>query len=488
MNKTGSMDFKKINFGKADAHTEGESYPDLLDKGYLDVSKVTDSALNDSVFLFLGYKGSGKSALSEHLRIHAESAIVDQQRLKDFPFKLFDKVHLLEDKNIRYKKIWEWLLCHRVFEDLYNDNDCTVRSRDDVKKVVTLFSQEGIFPSANLSSLIKKNTTQTISASVKGLNLSQSTSEENVDHDIELLIGYLKSIICTIKETSPHLIIIDDLDDILSPNGVQFGIITALINEVKDLNRFFKLQSIPVKIIVLCRTDMFDRLPDPNKNKIKQDNSFIFSWYREGINKPDDSDLIRLINIRARLVYPEIKDVFKTFFPKKYGDSSIYNALLDFTRHTPRDFVQLINHIQSQCGADTAHLSLEVIEKGIKDYSTEYFKQEIADEMSGYLPGPVVERVFSALSSIRNRDFDFDEFKEKFRYAPHRDDECGNDVEVNDIMRILYECSAIGHRYYYDNGRTTRYTFKYRNRSSSFNPDDRIFLHKGLWKALNVNF
>lgn len=31
-------------------------------------------------------------------------------------------------------------------------------------------------------------------------------------------------------------------------------------------------------------------------------------------------------------------------------------------------------------------------------------------------------------------------------------------------------------------------TFKYRNRSSSFNRNNRIILHKGLWKALNVNY
>ena len=55
-------------------------------------------------------------------------------------------------------------------------------------------------------------------------------------------------------------------------------------------------------------------------------------------------------------------------------------------------------------------------------------------------------------------------------------------------MKVLYECSAIGHTYSYDGGNTNRVTFKYRNRSSAFNPEDRIILHKGLWKALNVNY
>jgi hypothetical protein len=228
---------------------------------------------------------------------------------------------------------------------------------------------------------------------------------------------------------------------------------------------------------------MFERLPDPNKNKIKQDSSFNFTWYREGINKPEDTDLIKLINIRARLVYPELQDVFQEFFPKTYKQTKIYTALLDFTRHTPRDFIQLINHIQDQCGENTSKVSTQEIENGIKDYSTEYFKQEIADEMAGYLPGNAIEGVFNSLSSLRSRDFWFKEFAEKCRYNIKL-----KGIDIDEVMKVLYECSAIGHIYSYNGGRNSRVTFKYRNRSSSFNPEDRIMLHKGLWKALNVNY
>ncbi len=51
----------------------------------------------------------------------------------------------------------------------------------------------------------------------------------------------------------------------------------------------------------------------------------------------------------------------------------------------------------------------------------------------------------------------------------------------------MYDCSAIGHVYSYIKGKS-RVTFKYRNRTSSFDSTDRILLHKGLWKAMNVNY
>lgn len=57
-----------------------------------------------------------------------------------------------------------------------------------------------------------------------------------------------------------------------------------------------------------------------------------------------------------------------------------------------------------------------------------------------------------------------------------------------EVLRVLYDCSAIGHVYPYGNGNQTRVTFKFRNRNSAFTPTDRIILHKGLWKGLNVYY
>lgn len=59
---------------------------------------------------------------------------------------------------------------------------------------------------------------------------------------------------------------------------------------------------------------------------------------------------------------------------------------------------------------------------------------------------------------------------------------------LDEILKTLYECSAIGNEYKYSNNGEMRITFKYRNRTSTFNPKHKIILHKGLWKALNLNY
>lgn len=472
------MDFRKINFGLSDAQSERMDYPNLLKDGYLNISQVIETVNNPRYFLFLGYKGSGKSSLSEHLKLCEEEYIVEQQPLTNFPFKFFDKVINSEDRTIKYKIIWRWLLCAYVLSALCKD---LKQIKDDTRQAIAIFTQLGLFPVINISSLLKKSSTTTISATIKSLGISHSINEEYAEADMELLTNYVKDIIVTITETKPHLIIIDELDDILTPNGRQFENIAALINEAKELNAYFHYNNILVKIIILCRTDMFERLPGQNLNKIKQSNSFTFTWYREGIDSNKHSDLVSLINKRAKLTYPQINDVFKEFFPQNYDDTNIYSALLNYTRHIPRDFVQLMNYIQQNC--DSEYVTKTAIIKGIKNYSTDYFLPEISNELSGYLPSATIQPVFNVISSIRSQSFTYEQFMKMYH-----DVDALKNIDPLEILNILYDCSAIGHTHYYKENNTTRVLFKYRNRSTAFKKSDKILLHRGLWKAMNVDY
>lgn len=153
--------------------------------------------------------------------------------------------------------------------------------------------------------------------------------------------------------------------------------------------------------------------------------------------------------------------MFETFFPKIYDHKSVYNALLDFTRHTPRDFVD-----------------------GIKEYSLEYFIQEIRDEMAGYVQTEDSDLIIKCLSSLRKIIFDYSEIRQRnMEYSANASED-----KLVEILRVLYDCSAIGHTYSYDGGNTERITFKCRNRNSAFSNKYKICIHKGLWKALNVNY
>lgn len=479
------MNFRDIKFGKTDAQIESLEYPQLLVDGYFNTTNIVERATDKTTFLFLGYKGSGKSALSEHLKLSNSDCMVDQIRLKDFPYNSLGNILTGEaEKEVKIKVAWRWLLLAYVLNSLKDDSTANCTMPEDLNKAIDLLTQTGIFPLTSISNLVTKTTTSTFKASLKAFSYERTTHRENTQVSFYYAIDYIKKLIGSFKENHNHLIVIDGLDEILTTRDIQYVAIASLINEVKDLNTFFLIHNITVKIIVLCRTDIFERLPDPNKNKIRQDCSFSFSWYNEGLDDQSHCDLVKLANLRTKMRFPRVNDMFDTFFPKRYKNKIIATALLEYTRHTPRDFLQLLNCIQSQCRQD--HVDYIAISNGLKLYSTEYFLPEIKDEMSGYIPADNIDEIINVFSVMRCREFEYKEFEALYRENPIL-----SDLPIDNVLKLLFDCSAIGQKYPYkdgSNGNKTRITFKYRNRNSSIKKTDKFILHKGLWKALNINF
>jgi hypothetical protein len=234
----------------------------------------------------------------------------------------------------------------------------------------------------------------------------------------------------------------------------------------------------PGKIVVLCRTDLFERLPAPNKNKFRQDWAHEFNWYQDPKN-PNESELIELANLRARLCIPGIKNIFEEYFPAQSRNKNIYSFLLNFTRYTPRDFLQLLVHLQRhfKIGRLTEHQ----LWNGINEYSVQYFVPEIKDELSGYLQPDIIDQVFRMISTFGEREFYYDDF---VKYANARI--VGADkINFIEVFRTLYECSAVG--YINDNGygkRSIRY--KNRFRYSTFDERKKISVHRAISQALKI--
>lgn len=310
------MNFCKIVLGKADAQEEGVEYPELLKNGYYDNNNVVDMIYTTSIFLILGYKGSGKSALSEHLKLsEAEGVCVEQLSLKDFPYKLFSKIVAGDsEQEYKLKVSWRWLLLIQVLNSLRKDKDAKPKDTAQLNVLADFLTQSGVYPLVNMSSLVTKTISRTFQGALRNFKFSQTTQTENAQISFEWVIDYVKEVISGYVEMYHHFLVIDGLDDILTSREIQYLSIAALINEVKDLNLYFRRCSLPLKIIVLCRTDIFERLPDANKNKIRRDCSYSFTWYKEGEDTQKACGLIDIVNKRGRLVYPEISDVIGDFF------------------------------------------------------------------------------------------------------------------------------------------------------------------------------
>lgn len=479
-----TFDYRKIRFGFASAEQEGAQAPELLLEGYLDFRSVTDEAESGSKFLFLGYKGSGKSAIGERLRLIGANdpmRFYQNLHLQDFPFTTFSKIIRGDaEPESKFPDAWSWLILTYVLNSLANDHGVRVGGSSPTALTDTLEALRamGLCPAPNMKDVVRASAKKSFKLTVpKFLEAQYDPADPKIAYGIPSFVQTLKNVISSIRSDSKHFIIIDGLDDILSTREVQYKSLGSLVFEVSRLNQSFRQTSVPVRIILLCRTDLFERVAGANKNKIRQDSSIELDWFADPRN-PKESLLIKLANLRARIGVGKEIDIFERFFPESINGKPIEGYLLDVTRHTPRDFLQLLTRLQRFYVG--GKFSEAQIKSGIREYSNRYFLPEIFDEMHGFISESESEAIFRAIEDFGRREFSLSDIKAMpsvSRISRER---------LEQVFARLFECSAVGHVERSKSGEP-KFAFKYRNQLASFVPYKRITVHRGLWKALNLN-
>lgn len=475
-----------IDFGKATGEQEGVDSPLLIKNGFLDKGGIVDSLVEGGKSLVLGFKGSGKSTIGEKIRLGCYPAVSDSEvcavvnHLADFPFKSFSKICPgAAEPEAKYPTSWQYLLLTTLLQSFLDDP----RGRDTENMVfrenVGKLTDAGMLPVKSLKHMALKASKSSFKVSLaKMLEYGQETSDAVRDQDLMFLdvVDLIKEIVPDFSTQSTHLIVLDGLDDVLTSRDVQLNALSALVFEANRLNIWLKKEGVKAKIVVLCRTDLFERLPIPNKNKIKQDSAILLDWYHDP-QEPEKSLLAKLANLRAGLALGREVDIFSEFFHAKIEDKPSAQFLLEHTRHTPRDFIQLMNNVKE---FDTGgKLSRSEVVKGIRKYSIDYFLPEIEDELVGYAAHEVFLRFKAAVTKIKAREFEYSKLYSNFE----SDAVCG-EKELFGLLKALFKCSAVGNKWSVHG--STRYEFVYRNPHADFDREKVIVLHKGLWKSLNL--
>jgi len=345
--------YTDINFGLARAELEAARYPQLLTQGFLDNRKAAQELVEGHRFLVLGHKGSGKSAIGEKIRMSSgcNSPQMSQHvLLGDFPFESFGRIMpgKAEAAAARYPTSWSWLLLVLFVDSLCQDQAVHRATDSQLLQAGEALREMGLLPADNIPRLVRSSSKKSFKVQIP--KLLEFTSEktwvpEELDLQLITLVRQLKSVVKDADTPNQHILVLDGLDDILTQRKIQYDSIAALIFEADRLNLEFLQAGSHCKIVVLCRTDLFEKLPGPNKNKLRQDSALELDWYHDP-RSPENSDLISLMNLRASLSADADIDVFGRFFPKEVNNKPVHHFLLDHTRHTPRDFIQLMNHLK----------------------------------------------------------------------------------------------------------------------------------------------
>ena len=477
------LGFKDIEFGMAAAENERSSKPYLLIEGFFDDYGYIDKITNRDKFLVLGPKGSGKSAIGSKIELLADKKMLFAKTyfLADFPFNKFSELipgH--EAPETRYPSNWEFLLLVALINSYRNDVTCKCEGGGDFPAFVKILQELGVLPDKSLKEIVTITTKKEFRGGIPKLfEASQSAEESHQRYDMNYLFTTLQDFSYSIKCNSQHIIIIDGLDDVLTKRDKQYVSLSSLILAIDRANRKLIENNINSKFVVLCRTDLFEKAAGPNKNKIKRDSAIVLDWYQD-VTDVKSTNLIKMINLRATNSLKKDVDIFQEFFPSMMQqDIPMERALVEYTRHTPRDIIQLFNEIQlhqKDKKSKEKVLRVETIKNGMRTYSYEYLVPEIKDELVGYLSNDEIEQILVLFSSMKKSRFSYSEV-DKVKTS----NSVFNSLDLQKILPILFDCNAIGNV-----GQGGYHSWKFRNKYASFNSNDEIEIHRGLRKGLNL--
>jgi hypothetical protein len=291
-------------------------------------------------------------------------------------------------------------------------------------------------------------------------------------------VDRLKLLSSSFRSESKHIIIVDGFDDLLRRRNLQYDALGALVFEANRLNALFSRSHVPAKLVLLCRTDLFERLPGPNNNKVRQDYAITLDWHHGG-SDARSSPLVMLINHRAALKTGHAIDIFRDYLPMIIDRIDAREQLLRHTRHVPRDMVMLFKKLQEFSGDDS--MTPGQVFDALAAYSKNYFVQEIKDELDGQVDGEEILRAFRLFSNVRKRVVRFSELEDRvkqLRYPPSFD--------LSRILMLLFDCSAIGNvRSIKADARDA--VFKFRNPYSSYDEGQFVIFHRALWEGLDLH-
>lgn len=482
--------FDQLNFGYLDAKHEAEWDERLLTDGYFDLHDAYRTVLEEPKFLVLGYKGCGKSALAHHIKLSSEKTpeiIARTITLNELSYSDFSAVLPGDrDWHARYPKVWSLALLLQLMDLLGLDKQSPSIDSPEYLAAANSLRGANLLPAKSIADAIREYVDHPLAAS-PSMDAPPSSGRMAA---LTRLNKRLEEEVLRFETTKRIMLIVDGTDEIFTGDPTLLEVLAALVEAANRLNGTLRASKVRAKVVILCRSDLYAQLPGSNMHKLRTDMGIRLDWY-ENSGDPATSALARLANRRARMLDATIENIFSDYFPKRIrrgkGSQPIIRLLLEYTRHTPRDFLQLLNAVRDVAkergtGTEDQRLSVDVVRRGMTQYSKEYFAGTIQDELWGHLSQQERAAIVPLLTSIGTIRFSRAEFLDiaNANYP---------ELDPTHLLQVLFECSALGNVRDIPNegGRgRPRYIFKYRNPDATLNLHDDLCVHKGWRHKLSI--
>lgn len=450
-------------------------------------TRIVNRILSGKKLYVVGRKGTGKTAISEHLDSKVEDQYFSQKlTFKNFPF---NSLYELQDKGFtkpnQYITFWKYLVYSTICKLMSKNPSVGLETREKLQKI---FSDdiESALPNA-----IERWTSLKFDIKILGTGIGFGTDKKNdiqgdgsnwIDR-VEVLEHFLKGEVGADK----YLIMFDELDedykDIIEPEKYKqyTELLTSLFKAVQDIRARFSTRK--VYPVIFIRDDIYEILQDPDKTKWL-DYKADLEWDENSIKNMLAFRLSRAVSKKGDI--QEFGKIWQDLFlpgAVRYGDQkrksmSPFDYITRSSFLRPRDYIRFLQ----VCAEMTLEKGSSVIAPATLSEAdtiySNYLRSELEDEMHGLIPD--IHRILDIFTVLRKQTLRIDEFVTAFNAAIENGIIKTKDSQF--VLNMLFHFSIIGNQ----PKQVTHQVFRYKKKEARLNMSENIILHRGLFRSLQI--
>ena len=432
----------------------------------------------------IGRKGAGKTAISEYLgRITAPETFSEKLTFKNFPF---NELYALKNTGYtipnQYITLWKYVIYSSICKLMSKNENISIEIKSDLEK---LYGTDTMTLDRRLSKWVGKE----FSLSLFGLSIKVSRDPEKA-RELSWIerVSVLEDVILKYADKARYFVIFDELDEdyrniIQQAQHDQYtALVTSLFKAVQDVKSVFRdRERYQIFPVVFLRDDIYEIIQDADKNKWN-DFKIELNWNEDKIKKLIAFRISRALNPSGKeLTFPKAweqlvgKPRMRVGTNKKTEiDSFDFVARSTYLR--PRDFVKYLQACAEAATESDGIIRTQTI-RNVDTAFSNYLKDELRDELFAILPD--ISVIFDVISQIGKWNFTHAEFERAYKEQVKRGNL--NQKDVGFVLQILFLFSVIGNARRHD-----YYVFRYQNRDARISFNDRIVVHRGLFKSLQI--
>ncbi len=408
-----AKDIRKLYFGMASAEAEAVEDPDRFLRTFYDRWNLKSTINHPRYFLIVGPKGVGKTAINEYTTLRLKRTFGDHA--------VFSKTLSLEEASPGISPLsaieqklsgenstgitdaaWRLYISARMLDLLMQDQSSSIAQDRRIRKVFEDLQRAGL-ATHDFPTVLRRVRENKISISIGGIISGESTSSKSDEVSVVHLGEALIRLVLSVRSENHFILSIDGLDRIIGDNPAYWNTLAALLRVSDKLHREFRSAPTDLRIMVMCRSDVFRKISFADADKIAGDSALFVDW---GAHQtiPEDSHLWDYIAKKSGISTQELFEMLPPYVTvgERTGRSRRIKTpeyLLQFTRSTPREISLLMKRIQEEVPPG-GYATPQRVRAAADNFASRDLLTTVKAESSGIIASELQHNIDEALSSL----------------------------------------------------------------------------------------